>query len=48
MSFGTIIKVIGPVVDIEFAHDDLPKLEDALRLVKGELFLKCKNALMIM
>ena len=43
MSFGTIIKVIGPVVDIEFAHDDLPKLDDALRLVKGELVFEVQK-----
>lgn len=45
MNFGTIIKVIGPVVDIEFAHDDLPKIEDALKLVKGELVFEVQQQL---
>ncbi|MGI9290600.1 MAG: hypothetical protein ACR2QG_04885, partial [Gammaproteobacteria bacterium] len=30
MSSGNIVQVIGAVVDVEFPHDSLPKVYDAL------------------
>ena len=32
MSSGKIIQIIGTVVDVEFASDELPKLFDALEV----------------
>jgi F-type H+-transporting ATPase subunit beta len=29
---GTVIQVIGPVVDVDFSHSDLPKIYDALKM----------------
>ncbi|WP_429971128.1 F0F1 ATP synthase subunit beta [Fructilactobacillus sp. Tb1] len=37
MSTGKVVQVIGPVVDVEFPLDsDLPKINDALKVNKGE------------
>ena len=36
MSIGQIIQVIGAVVDIEFARDEMPKVYEALVLEKDE------------
>ena len=33
MSLGTVVQVIGPVVDVQFAREDVPKIYDALKLV---------------
>jgi len=37
MSLGTVVEVIGPVVDVEFPRDGVPKINDALTLVDGDL-----------
>ncbi len=37
MTFGRIVEVSGPVVDVEFAPNELPKIKDALTVdVKGQ------------
>ncbi|MFA5959637.1 MAG: F0F1 ATP synthase subunit beta [Tatlockia sp.] len=35
MSLGTVVEVIGAVVDIEFPRESVPKINDALKLVEG-------------
>ena len=37
MSVGTIVQVVGPVVDVEFLRDEVPKINDALTLDGGDL-----------
>ena len=32
MSLGTVVEVIGAVVDVEFPRDSVPKINDALKL----------------
>ncbi len=36
MSDGKIVQVIGPIVDVEFPADKLPKIYDALEITEGE------------
>ena len=36
MSIGQIVQVIGAVVDIEFARDEMPKIYEALVLEKDD------------
>ncbi len=36
MSNGTIVQIIGAVVDVEFPRDAVPKIYDALKLEQGE------------
>ena len=45
MSTGTIVQVIGAVVDVEFPRDALPKVYDALELEGGELTLEVQQQL---
>ena len=37
VNIGTVVQVIGPVVDVEFPRDNVPKINDALKEVDGEL-----------
>ena len=30
---GTVVQVIGPVIDVEFANGDLPEIYNAVRIV---------------
>lgn len=39
MSLGTVVEVIGAVVDVEFPRDNVPKINDALKLVDSDLNL---------
>jgi F-type H+-transporting ATPase subunit beta len=45
MSLGTVVQVIGPVVDVEFPRDSVPKINDALHLEKGELLFEVQQQL---
>ncbi len=44
-SVGTVVQVIGPVVDFEFLREDVPKINDALQLVKGDLVFEVQQQL---
>lgn len=45
MSLGTVVQVIGAVVDVEFGRDEVPKVNDALKLVEGELVFEVQQQL---
>ena len=45
MTTGTIVQVIGAVVDIEFPRDAVPKVYDALQIMDGELILEVQTQL---
>jgi len=45
MSTGTIVQVIGAVVDVEFPRDAIPKVYDALRLDEQSLTLEVQQQL---
>ena len=45
MSSGTIVQVIGAVVDVEFPRDAIPRVYDALELEEGDLTLEVQQQL---
>jgi len=45
MSMGTIVQVIGAVVDVEFPRDAIPKVYDALTLAEEDLTLEVQQQL---
>ncbi len=45
MSLGTVVQVIGPVVDVEFPREHVPKVNDALQLTKGDLVFEVQQQL---
>ena len=45
MNIGTIVQVIGAVVDVEFPREDVPKVNDALRLQEGDLVFEVQQQL---
>ncbi|MBA2657289.1 MAG: F0F1 ATP synthase subunit beta [Tatlockia sp.] len=45
MSLGTVVEIIGAVVDVEFPRDKVPKINDALKLVDGELTFEVQQQL---
>ncbi|SFZ78570.1 F0F1 ATP synthase subunit beta [Chitinimonas taiwanensis] len=45
MSQGKIVQIIGPVVDVEFPRDAMPKVFDALTLASPELTLEVQQQL---
>src|SRR5258706_6142791 len=45
MSTGTIVQVIGAVVDVEFPRDAIPKVYDALKLKDRNLTLEVQQQL---
>lgn len=45
MSLGTVIQVIGAVVDVEFPRDNVPKINDALKLIDGDLVFEVQQQL---
>ncbi len=45
MSTGTIVQVIGAVVDVEFPRDAIPKVYDALHLADHDLTLEVQQQL---
>ena len=40
---GKIIQIIGAVVDVEFAHDDIPRIYDALVVTEKNLVLEVQQ-----
>jgi len=45
MNMGTIVQVIGAVVDVEFPREDVPKVNDALQLQDGDLVFEVQQQL---
>ena len=45
MSTGTIVQIIGAVVDVEFPREAIPKVYDALNLDDRELTLEVQQQL---
>lgn len=45
MSLGTVVEIIGAVVDVEFPRDNVPKINDALKLVEGDLVFEVQQQL---
>ena len=45
MSKGTIVQVIGAVVDVEFPRDNVPKVNDALQVEEGTLVFEVQQQL---
>ena len=43
MSLGTVVQVIGAVVDVEFPRDAVPKIYDALKLTNGDLVFEVQQ-----
>ena len=43
MSVGEIVQIIGPVVDVKFAHDELPNIYDALFIKDKDLYLEVEQ-----
>lgn len=43
VSQGKIIEIIGAVVDVEFPHNDVPRIYDALRVEKNGLILEVQQ-----
>lgn len=45
MSVGTVVQVIGAVVDVEFPRESVPKVNDALMQVDGDLVFEVQQQL---
>lgn len=45
MSQGKIVQIIGPVVDVAFARDEMPKVYDALKMTEPALTLEVQQQL---
>jgi len=45
MSKGTVIQIIGAVIDVEFPKEDLPKIYDALKVDETGLVLEVQQQL---
>ncbi len=45
ISTGTVVEVIGAIVDVEFPRDKVPKINDALKLVEGDLTFEVQQQL---
>jgi F-type H+-transporting ATPase subunit beta len=45
MSQGKIVQIMGPVVDVEFPRDSMPKVYDALKMETPELTLEVQQQL---
>ncbi|QDQ39948.1 F0F1 ATP synthase subunit beta [Legionella geestiana] len=45
MNFGTVVEVIGAVVDVEFPRESIPRVNDALKQVDGELVFEVQQQL---
>jgi F-type H+/Na+-transporting ATPase subunit beta len=45
MSLGTVVEIIGAVVDVEFPRDNVPKINDALKLIDGDLVFEVQQQL---
>ena len=40
---GTVVEIIGAVVDVEFPRGQVPKIYDAMRIDAHDLTLKSNN-----
>ena len=47
MSQGTVVQVIGAVIDVEFSRQELPKIYDALEVEGEGLVLEVQQQLTI-
>ncbi|MCZ6618848.1 MAG: F0F1 ATP synthase subunit beta, partial [Gammaproteobacteria bacterium] len=45
MSSGRIVQIIGAVIDVEFAREDVPKVYDALKVSQTGLTLEVQQQL---
>jgi len=45
MSNGTVVQIIGAVIDVEFPKENLPKVYDALRVDEKDLVLEVQQQL---
>ena len=45
MDSGKVVQIIGPVVDVEFAHDQVPSVYDALLISDMNLTLEVQHQL---
>ena len=45
MSKGTIVQIIGAVVDVEFPREDVPRVYDALIVEEGDIMLEVQQQL---
>ena len=45
MSTGKIVEIIGPVIDVEFARDAVPRTYDALTVENSETVLEVQGQL---
>jgi len=45
MKSGTVVEIIGPVVDVEFPRDGVPKVNDALHVTANDLTLEVQQQL---
>jgi len=45
MNAGKVVQVIGPIVDVEFSRESVPKINDALKLEKGTLVFEVQQQL---
>ena len=35
MAYGKVIQIIGPVIDCEFAKGEIPKINEAIRIMRN-------------
>jgi len=35
MAYGKVIQIIGPVIDCEFGKNEIPKINEAIRIMKA-------------
>ena len=45
MSSGRIVQIIGAVIDVEFARDDVPQVYDALTVDDRDITLEVQQQL---
>ena len=45
MSTGTVIQIIGAVIDVEFPKENLPRIYDALEVEENGLVLEVQQQL---
>ena len=45
MSLGKVVQIIGAVVDVEYARDQVPKVYDALKVDGTEITLEVQQQL---
>ena len=45
MTQGKVVQIVGPVVDVVFSRDEVPRIFDALTLEDGSLVLEVQQEL---